>query len=403
MQKERHKIHFTCPKGWCNDPNGLIFIDGTYHLFYQHYPYDTKWGPMHWGHAVSDDLLTWENLDIALYPSENDWCFSGCSVLDKENVSSLGTAEKPALLLFYTNHNSKNGEQNQHLAFSTDYIHFEKYNKNPVIKNNFGTSGFKKDFRDPKIIKFDDTSYIMVLSAGKKIEFYTSSNLTDWKENGSFYPGEYGIEGICECPDLIRFNTEDGVKFVLSMSMIHSGTEEKSMQYFTGFFDGKNFVADIRDDYPLMLDYGEDNYAAVTFSGTEEPVMIGWGENWEKAKANNAEVWFGKMTLARKLSLKKAGDLYHLVQKPVVQINKNSESLWQKKFQLNAGDSFSRSGICISNTEDELVINDKRIKRILRGACNIHVIFDTGFIEVFADDGMISYSQNLTDSEKQNS
>lgn len=396
MQQKRQKIHFTCPKGWCNDPNGLIYIDGTYHMFYQHYPKKCEWGPMHWGHAVSKDLLQWENLDMALLPSETDWCFSGCAVLDKENVSSLGTKEKPPLLLFYTNHKAANGEQSQHLAVSSDYIHFKKHEGNPVIKNDFGSSTFKKDFRDPKIVKYNDRTYIMVLAAGNKIEFHSSENLTDWKETGSFYPGKYGYGGICECPDLIKFNTEDGIKYILSMSMICSPNEEKKMQYFTGHFDGKEFKADNRNDYPLLVDHGKDNYAAVTFSGTEIPLMIGWGENWDEARKNTAEKWFGKMTLVRKLSLMKADGFFHLVQQPVVKIQEESEDLWQKEITLSAGESFSKDGISVSVSDDgrDLIINGKGIKRILHGKSRIHIIFDTGFCEIFADDGTISYSEN---------
>ena len=144
MKKDiRPQFHFTPKKGWINDPNGLCYANGVYHMFYQHYPDDTKWGPMHWGHATSKDLLSWEHQEIALYPTEDEYCFSGSAIIDDEGV----------MRLFYTSHNPKTGEQTQSMAYSSDYIHFEKYNGNPIIENSKDSSCFKKDFRDPKVIK----------------------------------------------------------------------------------------------------------------------------------------------------------------------------------------------------------------------------------------------------------
>jgi len=126
-----YKYHFTPPKGWTNDPNGLVYINGVYHLFYQHYPHDIVWGPMHWGHAVSTDLLHWEHKPIAIYPTEEEYIFSGSCVYDKENVSGLGTKEQPPLVAFYTAHNPVTGEEQQSIAYSTDFEIFTKYAGNP--------------------------------------------------------------------------------------------------------------------------------------------------------------------------------------------------------------------------------------------------------------------------------
>ena len=131
----RPNFHFTPPKGWMNDPNGMVYMDGEYHLFYQHYPDDIVWGPMHWGHAISRDLLHWEHKKIALCPDELGYIFSGSCIYDKENCSGLGTKETPPLLAFFTHHDPKSGRQQQSIAYSLDKEHFIKYEGNPVIAN----------------------------------------------------------------------------------------------------------------------------------------------------------------------------------------------------------------------------------------------------------------------------
>ncbi|MDE6995287.1 MAG: glycoside hydrolase family 32 protein, partial [Lachnospiraceae bacterium] len=167
----RPAVHFTPPKNWINDPNGMVYIDGRYHLFYQHYPTAPHWGPMHWGHAVSEDLLHWEHLPIALYPDELGCIFSGSCVYDRENLSGFGTRDTPPLLALFTHHSTDESHmEHQSLAYSTDYEHFEKYYGNPVIPN----SG-QKDFRDPKIFWNPVRKcYSLVLAAGDHVEFYAS-------------------------------------------------------------------------------------------------------------------------------------------------------------------------------------------------------------------------------------
>lgn len=309
MKKDiRPQFHFTPKKGWINDPNGLCYANGVYHMFYQHYPDDTKWGPMHWGHATSRDLLSWEHQEIALYPTEDEYCFSGSAIIDDEGV----------MRLFYTSHNPKTGEQTQSMAYSSDYIHFEKYDGNPIIENSKDSSCFKKDFRDPKVIKNKvKGGYTMVLAAGENIEFYSSSDFINWTYSGSFAPGKLGFGGICECPDLISFPEKD----VLTMSIIvNPGQEDEYhvMQYFVGHFDGDTFVNEQPFQPDQLLDFGDDNYAMVSFSGTDEVILMGWGENWASARANTNTEYFGKMTLARKASLLKVGNRYLISQKPIV-------------------------------------------------------------------------------------
>lgn len=307
------KYHFIPQKGWINDPNGLVYADGKYHLFYQHYPNDTQWGPMHWGHAVSVDLLKWDHLPIALFPAEDEFCFSGSAIVDYRNVSGLGSVENPAMLLFYTSHNPKNGEQKQSLAYSTDYVNFQRYDKNPIIDNYVNQ---KRDFRDPKVVINSKTGgYTMVLAAGDRIEFYNSHNLLDWDYSGDFVPAVFDKEYICECPDLLQF--ED--KYVLTMSLVLPGEEEDHMMpYFIGDFNGEVFINTQSWEIDQFLDFGKDNYAMVSFSGTEEVIMLGWGEDWNKARENNRTDYFGKMTLPRRVFLIDKGDRLLLKQKPIL-------------------------------------------------------------------------------------
>lgn len=399
--EERQKIHFTCPTGWCNDPNGLIYIDGEYHLFYQHYPHKTKWGPMHWGHAKSRDLISWENLPIALYPAEDEYCFSGSAIYDEGNISGLGR-NRPPLLLFYTAHNPETGEQSQCLAYSEDRVHFEKFPGNPLIPNRISDPAYKKDFRDPKVIKTPDNKWTMVLAAGNKIEFYQSENLLQWEKTGEFFPAELGLSGLCECPDLFPVETESGTAWILSISMIFKNEEDTEeqhvMQYFTGCFTNGTFNAERRKDYPLILDYGKENYAMVSFWGTKNPVMMGWAEDWNRARENTRKEWFGKMTLARKISSIRNEDGIILRQKPIVPenyVSSQDENIRITHLSLDPGQSFFIQNLTIEVGKKSLIINSKKIERKVEGKCNITMIVDKGYLELFADDGIISYSCDL--------
>ncbi len=399
--EERQKIHFTCPTGWCNDPNGLIYINGEYHLFYQHYPHETKWGPMHWGHAKSRDLITWENLPIALYPAEEEYCFSGSAIYDRENISGIGK-NNPPMLLFYTAHNPKTGEQSQCLAYSEDMVHFERFKENPIISNCISDPDYKKDFRDPKVIRTPDSKWTMSLAAGDRIQFYQSENLLHWEKSGEFLPAEFGISGLCECPDLFPVENDAGKTWILSISMIFKNAEDNEeqhvMQYFTGDFTKGTFNADHRKDYPLILDYGKENYAMVSFWGTKGPVMMGWAEDWNKARRNTRKEWFGKMTLPRRISSTKTESGIILRQTPVLPENcvtSQDGKLQISKVFLNPGQSLSIQGLCIELSKGTISINSKKIERKTEGESKITFILDMGYLELFADDGTICYSCNL--------
>lgn len=453
----RPKFHFTPPKNWINDPNGMVYIDGEYHLFYQHYPEDIVWGPMHWGHAVSTDLLHWEHKEIALCPDELGYIFSGSCIYDKENVSGLGNAKTPPLIAFFTHHDPENGRQQQSIAYSLDREHFIKYEGNPIIPN---TEMQKKDFRDPKVFENPiKGGYTMAVAAGKVIEFYYSEDLLDWRLTGAFRPGaeKNGYRGICECPDCFPMETEDGTKWVLLVSMCLSEEDVQKeidegryacphmMQYYIGEFDGDTFVDTVCAKEPLQFEYGTDNYAAVTFSQCPERIMLGWGENWNYVKEtptvgkwDENGKWIaeyrGKMTLARKLALVNTRFGYRLKSQPlgikeiqlckperVTSIEINSAlktNLPENVFCLHA-DYEKECKIIFLNEQGEEFRIHIRSEQITvdRSACGVYrtcakkkhydilssprfkpegscmdIIYDEGYFEIFAEDGMAVFS-----------
>ncbi|MCA0972099.1 glycoside hydrolase family 32 protein [Halobacillus litoralis] len=320
----RPAFHFSPEKNWMNDPNGLCYLDGEYHLFYQHHPESRIWGPMHWGHAVSRDLLHWEHLPIALYPDENGMIFSGSVVVDDDNTTGLQEGEQKVMVALFTYH--KEGHETQGVAFSTDKGRtWEKHQSNPVIRN----PGLE-DFRDPKVTRFKN-HWVMSLACGDHIQFYRSENLLEWTYLSSFGQ-EYGAHGgVWECPDLIRFDD----KWVLIVSINPGGPNGGSaIQYFTGEFDGERFNCDQPQDEIKWADYGRDFYAAVTWSGTEEPLWIGWMNNWEYANEVPTQPFRGTMSIPRVLSLKKG----RLIQKPISLSPIQNENL-TKDVQLQPGHS----------------------------------------------------------------
>ena len=249
-EPHRPQFHFTPPSGWMNDPNGMVYYQGEYHLFYQHFPDSTVWGPMHWGHAVSKDLVHWEHLPIALYPDSLGMIFSGSAVADIDNTSGFGTKENPPLVAIFTYHQmegEKEGRtdfQTQGIAFSLDKgTSWTKYQGNPVL----GNEGIK-DFRDPKVMWYEpEQKWVMALAVYDHIRFYSSKNLKDWEPESSFGEGIGAHGGVWECPDLFKLEVEGTgqEKWVLLVSINPGGPNGGSAtQYFIGDFDGRNFVLD---------------------------------------------------------------------------------------------------------------------------------------------------------------
>jgi fructan beta-fructosidase len=325
----RPQFHFSPEEKWMNDPNGLVYHQGIYHLFYQYYPEDIVWGPMHWGHAVSKDLIHWEHKPIALFPDKHGYIFSGSAIVDKNNTSGFGTKENPPLVAIYTYHlmeEEKAGKldfQTQGIAFSLDNGNtWTKYDGNPVI----GNEGIK-DFRDPKVAWHKETQkWIMTLVAGDHAKFYSSNDLKEWVLMSEFGKNSGAHGGVWECPDLFKLKVEgaDEEKWVLLIS-INPGAPNggSGTQYFIGDFDGQTFTSDQKEN--RWVDWGTDNYAGVTYNNTPngDRIFIGWMSNWLYASKTPTAKWRSAMTLPRKLTMKKIGSDYRLFNYPVEGVNAN--------------------------------------------------------------------------------
>lgn len=299
----RPKLHFSPKKNWTNDPNGLVYFNGFYHLFFQHNPSGNQWGNMSWGHAKSKDLQHWEELPVAI-PKDSAYIFSGCVVVDLEHKSGIGDPLKPLFVAIYTA-DYPNKREEQHLAYSNDEgLTWTKYDKNPILNIQL------KDFRDPNIF-WHESSRQFIMTVAKPLEFmiqfYGSNNLLQWKLLSEF--GMQGdIEKIWECPSLVQVPVEakPGVKkWVLFVSSQGPHKDYVGMQYFVGDFDGKNFKNDNTKVTKLYVDHGKDFYAAIPFSNvkSEKPVWLGWALNWAYAKDQPTFPWRGQMSSARELSL----------------------------------------------------------------------------------------------------
>lgn len=330
QETHRPQFHFSPEKMWMNDPNGMVYHQGEYHLFYQHYPEGMVWGPMHWGHAVSTDLLHWQHLPIALYPDSLGMIFSGSAVVDERNTSGLGTQTNPALVAIFTYHDmdgekrGSNTYQTQGIAYSLDRGRtWTKYKHNPVLAN----PGIK-DFRDPKVIWHEPTrKWIMILAVSDHVEFYGSPDLKSWNKLSEFGRDYGGHGGVWECPDLFELPLADGrKKWVMLLSINPGGPNEGSAtQYFTGDFDGTTFVADGEKSLSRWVDYGADNYAGVTWSGVPPAdgrrIFLGWMSNWNYANAVPTSPWRSAMTVPRVLALETLGDMAYLKSIPVMEID----------------------------------------------------------------------------------
>lgn len=312
----RPEYHFTPPSNWMNDPNGLVFFDGEYHLFYQYHPHSTVWGPMHWGHAVSTDLVHWQHLPIALYPDEQGMIFSGSAVVDVNNTAGFG---KNALVAIFTY--NKDYKESQSLAYSTDRGRtWTKYADNPVIPH----PAPMRDFRDPKVFWYED-HWVMALAAGDTILFFTSPDLKHWEQSGSFGSGFGSTTGVWEMPDLFKLPLgKDGEsRWVLIVGVGNGGPAGGSgTQYFIGCFNGKKFISENHRDTILWTDHGSDYYAPQSWSNEPDGrrIMLGWMSNWQYAREVPSNGWRGMFSVPRELSLAVTADGIRLVHKPVPEL-----------------------------------------------------------------------------------
>lgn len=304
-EKEPHRprFHFSPLANWMNDPNGMMYYKGEYHLFYQYYPDSTVWGPMHWGHAISKDLIHWEHQPIALYPDSLGYIFSGSAVVDNTNSSEFKSGAEDPLVAIFTY--DKKGFETQAIAYSNDKGRsWTKYENNPVIKNPG-----EKDFRDPKVFWHQESEHwIMSLAVANRIQFYRSKNLKDWELTGEF-GSEYGNHGgVWECPDLFPLAVQGTheTKWILLVSINPGGPNGGSAtQYFIGEFDGHTFKSEHDPSSELWVDYGPDNYAGVTWSNAPDgrTIFMGWMSNWLYAQVVPTQRWRSAMTIPRDLTL----------------------------------------------------------------------------------------------------
>ena len=306
----RPVYHHTPLYGWMNDPNGMVYKDGEYHLYFQYNPYGSKWGNMHWGHSVSTDLMHWEHLKPAIARDTLGHIFSGSTVVDKAGTAGYGDS---ALVALYTSASDKYG-QIQCMAYSTDNGRtYTKYEKNPVLTPFDGL----KDFRDPKVFWYEpEKKWVMIVSADKEMRFYASHNLKDWEYMSAFGKGYGAQPNQFECPDFVQLpldGNKDKMKWVMLVN-INPGCMfgGSATEYFVGDFNGKEFTCDTEPEVAKWLDYGKDHYAAVCFSNTGERVIsIPWMSNWQYANVTPIRQYRGANGLPRELSLyTKDGQVY---------------------------------------------------------------------------------------------
>jgi fructan beta-fructosidase len=338
-EQYRPQLHFSPKAHWINDPNGMVYFNHAYHLFFQYYPKDIVWGPMHWGHAVSKDLVHWKELPIALYPDSLGYIFSGSAVVDSNNTSGFGKNGKIPMVAIFTHHDPKGEKagtdvfQNQSIAYSLDEGNtWTKYSNNPVLKN----PGIK-DFRDPKVMWYaPEKKWVMTLATLDHISFYSAPDLKNWKKESEFgiKAGAHG--GVWECPDLFPLKLNGKTYWVLVVNLNPGGPNGGSAtQYFVGNFDGNKFTP--IDSNTRWLDYGPDEYAGITWSNTgSRKIFLGWMSNWEYANQVPTQKWRNAMTIPRELKLQQSKGEVLLTSKPVEELKSiYTKTVALKQLQVN--------------------------------------------------------------------
>lgn len=317
----RPVYHHTPAYGWMNDPNGMFYKDGVYHLYFQYNPYGAVWGNMHWGHSTSTDLMHWKFEGCAIVPDAWGAIFSGSCVVDHENTAGFG---KEAVVAFYTSAKSTpwGDIQMQSMAYSLDNGKtFTKYEGNPILTSS------EKDFRDPKVFWYaPGKHWVMILAVGQHMEIYSSVNLKEWKKESEFGAMQGAHGGVWECPDLVEIPVEGTreKKWVLICNLNPGGPFGGSAaQYFVGSFDGKKFVNESPTQTKWM-DWGKDNYATVTWNNAPDGrcIALGWMSNWQYANNVPTRQYRSANTLARDLTLYREGQELYLKSTPSVEVKK---------------------------------------------------------------------------------
>lgn len=317
----RPVYHHTPAYGWMNDPNGMFYKDGVYHLYFQYNPYGAVWGNMHWGHSTSTDLMHWKFEGCAIVPDAWGAIFSGSCVVDHENMAGFG---KEAVVAFYTSAKSTpwGDIQMQSMAYSLDNGKtFTKYEGNPILTSS------EKDFRDPKVFWYaPGKHWVMILAVGQHMEIYSSVNLKEWKKESEFGAMQGAHGGVWECPDLVEIPVEGTreKKWVLICNLNPGGPFGGSAaQYFVGSFDGKKFVNESPTQTKWM-DWGKDNYATVTWNNAPDGrcIALGWMSNWQYANNVPTRQYRSANTLARDLTLYREGQELYLKSTPSSEVKK---------------------------------------------------------------------------------
>lgn len=307
----RPRLHLTAQSGWINDPNGPVVIDGVYHLFFQHYPDGPVWGPMHWGHATSRDLLVWQHLPVVLRPDDQGSPWSGSAVLDDDGSGGFGAG---ALIAAYTY--STADRQEQHLAISTDRGRtLRPLDENPVLPCPEGI----RDFRDPRLLRLGygpATTWLMPLVAGDHALIYTSRDLRRWTRASEMRAPTPVVPALWETPDLFMLPVEgtEQSRWVFTVSVQSPGSTQSGTVYWTGEFDGATFTPD--EPVARWVDHGADFYAPQTWSNepSGRTLWIAWAGNWAYAAQTPGEGWRGTMTIPRSLALLRDSDRLSLAQ-----------------------------------------------------------------------------------------
>ena len=347
-EKFRSIYHHTPVYGWMNDPNGMFYKDGVWHLYYQYNPYGSQWENMTWAHSTSTDLIHWKNHGEVIQPDALGTIFSGSSVVDKENTAGFG---KDAVVAFYT---SAGAAQTQSIAYSTDNGEtFKKYVNNPILTSDV------PDFRDPNVFWNEEVKqWNLILAAGQQMNIYSSKNLKDWKYESSFGEGYGNHGGVWECPDLLKM----GDKWVLICNINPGGPFGGSAtQYFVGSFDGHKFTCESKPEVTKWMDYGKDHYATVSFSNAPDGriVVLPWMSNWQYANQVPTQQFRSANGLPRDLGLYSYNGEDYVNVKPSPEVfaafEKKPSGRLQSAAYIEVTNIKSNASIVLSNDKGERV------------------------------------------------
>lgn len=314
----RPQFHYSAEKNMINDPNGLVFYQGEWHLFHQYNQHEV----VHWGHAISTDLVRWRHQPPALFPNRHGQIYSGTAVVDRNNTSGLQAGPDAVLVAYFTFAGHRDGTQSQGMAYSNDRGRsWTMHPRNPIIPNPG-----RKDFRDPKVFRHEPSgAWFLVVTGGDHLEFFRSTNLLDWEFAFSWGEGEGAHGGVWECPDVFELPIpgSGGSRWVVSVSVDRGAPAGGSgMQYFVGQFDGHRFVNDNSPETVLWQNWGKDYYAGITWENAPAArrVMIAWADNWLYRFDIPTTPFNGQLTVPRELGLRSTPDGLRLHAQPVPEL-----------------------------------------------------------------------------------